>query len=266
LGQGDTSVFPAENPIQLMKLPLWRTKRDERKTKKKIQSLARYLRKLASLTMLSVMMPVSLFPTLAALPQAQEVSVESSSTISLDTSSSEIVVFANNVSSIQPGSSKADLERIERQKAEALTRAKAQAEADAKRLSQSRSVTARDNRSYAKDDFMSLYKEAESEYGVAWQLLLAIHYVESGQSGYTSKSSYAGATGPMQFMPSTFRKHKANPDADIRDPRDSIFAAARYLKASGYPDVRKALWSYNPSQPYYRKVRSVAEPLGLKFE
>lgn len=116
-------------------------------------------------------------------------------------------------------------------------------------------------------DFDAIYRQAEVVYGVDWRLLRAVHYVETGCSGSTAKSSYAGAVGPMQFLPSTWRAYgvDANGDgrAEITNVVDAIHSAARYLKACGYPNIERALWGYNPSYSYRNKVMTVAHSLGL---
>lgn len=103
----------------------------------------------------------------------------------------------------------------------------------------------------------SLYQEAASTYGISWKLIEAVHQVETGKSAQC-KSSYAGATGPMQFMPSTFRAY-ANSGGNICDLRDSVFAAANLLAQSGAAsgDIESALFNYNHSSSYVAKVVDV---------
>jgi hypothetical protein len=60
----------------------------------------------------------------------------------------------------------------------------------------------------------------------------------------------------MQFMPATWKLYG---HGDVRDPRDAIFGAARYLVASGgRRDIADALYHYNPSADYVIAVRSYA--------
>ena len=70
--------------------------------------------------------------------------------------------------------------------------------------------------------------------GMSWTLLAAIGQVESGH-GANPGTSYAGAQGPMQFMPSTFASYGVDGDEDgdrdIMDPADAVFSAAHYLCA-----------------------------------
>ena len=49
--------------------------------------------------------------------------------------------------------------------------------------------------------------------GMSWALLAAIGQVESGHGANTS-TSYAGAQGPMQFLPSTFASYAVDGDHD----------------------------------------------------
>jgi len=96
-----------------------------------------------------------------------------------------------------------------------------------------------------------LYREGEQRSSVPWRVLAAINFVES-DFGRLREPSISGALGPMQFMPSTWRSYG---EGNIRDPRDAILAAARYLRAAGAPrDLRTALWHYNPSSRYVDAV------------
>ncbi|MFA6081971.1 MAG: lytic transglycosylase domain-containing protein [Patescibacteria group bacterium] len=108
-----------------------------------------------------------------------------------------------------------------------------------------------------------MYQEVESRHGIAGlaKALEAVHQVESGKSWDTSKRSYAGATGPMQFMPSTFRYYCKNSGAgsDITSGRDSIFAAGNLLAASyiNTGSWNGAFYNYNHSTSYVNKVLGV---------
>jgi membrane-bound lytic murein transglycosylase B len=48
------------------------------------------------------------------------------------------------------------------------------------------------------------YREAERRFGVQWEVLAAVNFIETGFNRLRSRSS-AGAQGPMQFMPATWR-------------------------------------------------------------
>jgi membrane-bound lytic murein transglycosylase B len=115
------------------------------------------------------------------------------------------------------------------------------------------------------DWLRGLYGEVGSAYGVPSQLLEAIHQVESGKSGDTAKRSSAGATGPMQFLPSTFRHY--NPTGDITKVEDSMVAAAKLLAAGRDSDGSwdSAILNYNHSISYLRLVKSIANELGANI-
>jgi len=105
---------------------------------------------------------------------------------------------------------------------------------------------------------LNFYREAEAEFGVPWVYLASIHLVET-RMGRIRGDSSAGAQGPMQFIPSTWARYG---QGDINDPRDSIFAAARYLKAAGAPgNMPKALYAYNHSDRYVRGITLYAEEM-----
>jgi membrane-bound lytic murein transglycosylase B len=96
------------------------------------------------------------------------------------------------------------------------------------------------------------YRRAERRFGVEWEVLAAVNYVETKFNRVRSSSS-AGAQGPMQFLPSTWDAYGLG--GDIYDPRDAILGAANYLHASGAPgDYRSALYAYNHSDAYVDAV------------
>jgi membrane-bound lytic murein transglycosylase B len=120
-----------------------------------------------------------------------------------------------------------------------------------------------------KADYASLYLAIQAQTGTPWQLLAAVHKVETGQRGDTAVSSSAGAQGPMQFMPATFRAYAADGDGNgsrtITDLDDAMMTAGRYLAANGADsgDYRTALYGYNHSGAYVSKVLGLARQLGL---
>ncbi len=187
--------------------------------------------------------------------------------IKLNTDSHELLVLENSKVEIIPGESK--IEREAREQAEAEAIAKSLELSQLKISAESAdTVSTRSTKIYNDpSNFDEIYQRAEAVYGVDWRILKAVHYVETGCSGSTSKSSYAGAVGPMQFLPSTWRSYgvDGNGDgtADITNVEDAVFSAARYLSACGYPDVKSALWGYNRSTSYYYKVMEVATSLGF---
>lgn len=118
--------------------------------------------------------------------------------------------------------------------------------------------------------FDELYKAAGSAYGIDWHILAAVHSVESGQSGDTAVSSYAGATGPMQFLPSTFRAYAVDGDGDgvasIYSVVDSVYSAANYISANYRVKgtIQGALYQYNHSWSYVDKVLGIAYSFGYR--
>jgi soluble lytic murein transglycosylase-like protein len=96
------------------------------------------------------------------------------------------------------------------------------------------------------------YAEAQRRFHVGWQILAAVNYVESAFDKLRNSSS-AGAQGPMQFLPSTWRAYGLG--GDVHDPHDAILGAANYLHATGAPgSYRRALYRYNPSSFYVDAV------------
>jgi len=103
------------------------------------------------------------------------------------------------------------------------------------------------------DQLLRFYKEAAAATGIPWEVLAAVNLVESGL-GRLDGISVAGAQGPMQFLPSTWTEPGIG-KGNIRNPRDAIHAAARYLVRRGGPgNLTKALWGYNNSDHYGKAV------------
>ena len=99
---------------------------------------------------------------------------------------------------------------------------------------------------------LALYRQAQRRFHVAWPVLAAVNFVETGFNKLRN-DSIAGAKGPMQFMPSTWRAYGLG--GDVHDPRDAILGAANYLHAAGAPaSYRRALYAYNPSSLYVDAV------------
>jgi soluble lytic murein transglycosylase-like protein len=117
-------------------------------------------------------------------------------------------------------------------------------------------------------DLIAFYREANQRYGVAWSYLAAVHFVET-KFGRVKNDSSAGAKGPMQFIPSTWRIYGNG--GDIHDPHDAILAAANLLHHNGAPpDYARALRSYNDSGLYVdavtRYAREIAaNPYGVYY-
>jgi soluble lytic murein transglycosylase-like protein len=108
------------------------------------------------------------------------------------------------------------------------------------------------------------YRAAQRRFGIRWQVLAAINFVESG-FGRMRNSSYAGAQGPMQFIPATWRAYGLG--GDVRDPQDAIMGAANYLRASGAAaSYRRAVYSYNPSPLYVDAILRYARQMKRRPE
>jgi membrane-bound lytic murein transglycosylase B len=100
------------------------------------------------------------------------------------------------------------------------------------------------------------YAEAQRRFGVSWSLLAAVNFVES-HFGRVRSASAAGAQGPMQFLPATWRRYGLG--GDVHDPHDAILGAANYLRAAGVRrDRRRALYAYNPSAAYVDAIERYA--------
>jgi membrane-bound lytic murein transglycosylase B len=107
---------------------------------------------------------------------------------------------------------------------------------------------------------LSYYREAERRFRVPWRVLAAVNFVESAFNKLRSRSA-AGAQGPMQFMPATWRAYGLG--GDIHDPHDAILGGANYLHANGAPaDLRRALHHYNPAAAYVDAVLRCARRMG----
>jgi hypothetical protein len=109
------------------------------------------------------------------------------------------------------------------------------------------------------DRLMAHYRAAQRRFGVGWHVLAAVNLVESA-FGRMRNESTAGARGPMQFMPATWRAYGMG--GDVRVPRDAIMGAANYLRASGAPrNYRRALYAYNHSWLYVDAVLRYARQM-----
>jgi hypothetical protein len=110
--------------------------------------------------------------------------------------------------------------------------------------------------------YLALYRAAATTCaGLPWTVLAGIGAVETGH-GANVHRSVKGAVGPMQFLPSTFAEYgvDGNGDgvADIHDPADAIYSAARYLclwgAGRGGQSLYDAIWAYNHADWYVRLV------------
>jgi soluble lytic murein transglycosylase-like protein len=102
------------------------------------------------------------------------------------------------------------------------------------------------------DRLRGYYAEAQRRFHVGWHVLAAVNFVESAFNKLRN-SSTAGAQGPMQFIPATWRAYGLG--GDVHDPHDAILGAANYLHANGAPrNYARALFHYNPSPSYVDAV------------
>ncbi len=81
-----------------------------------------------------------------------------------------------------------------------------------------------------------IYKDAGRRFGVPWQILYAIHFVETGQRDGPINSGF-GPEGPMQFLPSTFGAYATDGNGDgvtdINSAADAIYTAANFIARHG---------------------------------
>jgi hypothetical protein len=140
-------------------------------------------------------------------------------------------------------------------------------------------------------EYLVAYQRTGERYGIDWAVLAAIGKVECDHGRNPSSGcnppgtvNVAGATGPMQFLGSTWRAgtppmtvpavgsptsttsagYAADGDgdglADVWNPADAIAGAARLLRANGAPtDYRRAILAYNHADWYVREVLTIAE-------
>ncbi len=114
--------------------------------------------------------------------------------------------------------------------------------------------------------YLDLYRRAATTCaGLPWTVLAGIGTLET-RNGQNVHTSVGGAQGPMQFLPSTWARWGYDADgdghADINDPVDAVFSAARYLCAVGAgrggQALDDAIYSYNHAWWYVRDVIEMA--------
>ena len=115
--------------------------------------------------------------------------------------------------------------------------------------------------------------------GLPWPVLAGIGKVESdhGQSalpGVHNGANFAGAEGPMQFLPATFVEFAVNADPgqplSPYDPADAIYTAARMLCADGAhggstAGIEQAIFAYNHADWYVTEVLSWASKYAAQY-
>ncbi len=124
-------------------------------------------------------------------------------------------------------------------------------------------------------NYLELYQESAAGYcpGLSWTVLAAIGEIESGDGANDGPSS-AGALGPMQFMPSTWKAWGTDGFGqtgapDIMDPLDAVPSAARMLcadgAAAGGTALAAAIFDYNHAHWYVSEVLTLAAEYAREY-
>jgi cell wall-associated NlpC family hydrolase len=140
-------------------------------------------------------------------------------------------------------------------------------------------------------NYLVLYQQSAARYGLDWAVIAAIGKIECDHGRLEAAGcnppgtvNAAGATGPMQFIGSTWRAgtppktvpsigppttssvegYATDGDGDgfanVWDPADAIAGAGRLLRANGAPaDYRRAIYAYNPVGTYVAAVLAKAK-------
>ncbi len=254
------------------------------------RQLARLKRRKAILKRFASTVATVAIVTAVQLPhlQAQEATIAEAqlvppttpfeSTIQLDKESYSLLVVKNNAPQIAVGKSLAQEQAEERarQLAAAQAQARAQSQEQSARQPASTVHIAQKNvgRIYADnvEEAHRLAKEAAAKAGIPdqWKTLVALWVAESGK---TLKGCINGggtahepAVGPLQFLPSTYRKYATDGNgdgvADICNAEDALVAAGKLLKSNGVEqDADKAIFAYNHSRDYVAKINRVANSI-----
>ena len=123
--------------------------------------------------------------------------------------------------------------------------------------------------------YLELFKESAAQYcpGLSWTVLAAIAQIESAD-GQNMGPSTAGALGPMQFLPSSWKTWGITGfgdtgTPDIMNPFDAVPSAARLLcadgAAAGGDGLRQAIFDYNHASWYVDEVLTLAGEYAREF-
>jgi hypothetical protein len=116
--------------------------------------------------------------------------------------------------------------------------------------------------------YLELFQASAARYcpGLSWTVLAAIGQIESADGANVGPST-AGALGPMQFLPSTWKIWGTDGfgqtgPPDIMNPYDAVPSAARLLcadgAAAGGRSLAGAIFDYNHANWYVNEVLALA--------
>jgi hypothetical protein len=123
--------------------------------------------------------------------------------------------------------------------------------------------------------YLELFKASAARYcpGLSWTVLAAIGQIESADGANVGPSS-AGALGPMQFLPATWKVWGTDGfgqtgPPDIMNPYDAVPAAARLLcadgAAAGGRALASAIFDYNHANWYVAEVLALARQYAADY-
>jgi hypothetical protein len=123
--------------------------------------------------------------------------------------------------------------------------------------------------------YLELFKASAAQYcpGLSWTVLAAIGQIESGDGANVGPST-AGALGPMQFLPSTWKiwgtdGFGQSGPPDIMNPYDAVPSAARLLCAAGAAaggrGLASAIFDYNHATWYVKEVLALASEYASEY-